>query len=72
MTVIFQQFRDNLLFWTQLASIFNISRAERGQKSAQVFAVIWRAKRQEAEVIGGERSPLGYQLLATCSAKALF
>ena len=43
-----------------MASKFNIWRAE-GQKSAQVFAVI-----------GGQRSSLGYRLLAIRSATTMF
>ena len=71
LTVIFHQFRDNLLFsanWRQ----YLISRGQRGQKSAQVFAVIWGAGGKRLEVIGGKSSSLGYQLLATCSTEALF
>ena len=59
LTVIFQQFSDNLLFlsnWRQ----YLISRGQREQKSAQVFAVIWgaRGKRQEARGDWGARGQL--------------
>ena len=58
--MIFQQFGDNLLFsanWRQNL----ISGGQGGEKSAQVFAVI-----------GGQRSSLGYRLLATRSATTMF